>query len=198
MGIRTFLDLKRPTRRELYRNFRTVPWITDGAVRAIESFLIQERGGEADALECGSGASTVWTATRVKHLVSLEHDKQWASVVRRKLSEQKISVDYRLIKRPYFYEIETFGLGAFDYVLVDGRDRVECARRARRTVKPGGVLVLDNSERIGSQDSPGRYYEIPDLLKGWDRTDHVQEGPDQVGWIAPHPHVTSIWRRPPA
>ena len=36
---------------------------------------------------------------------------------------------------------------SLDLVVVDGRARVECARRAMPKVKPGGLLLLDDTSR---------------------------------------------------
>ena len=86
--------------------------------------------------------------------------------------------------REYCYAIDRAGCADFDLVLVDGRARLGCLHRARERVRPGGVVVLDNSERAA--------YETAGVVLG-------------VGWAAerlsgPAPYgagvmSTTIWRR---
>jgi predicted O-methyltransferase YrrM len=49
--------------------------------------------------------------------------------------------------RSYAQAIDTFPDQSFDLVVVDGRARPSCILHAREKVKPGGVLLLDQSER---------------------------------------------------
>lgn len=51
---------------------------------------------------------------------------------------------------------------SFDFVCVDGRARVECAINALDRLKPGGVLILDNSERA-------KYRSLFAVLAAWPR-----------------------------
>jgi hypothetical protein len=72
---------------------------------------------------------------------------------------------------------------SLDLVIVDGRARVECVRRAIGKVKPGGMLLLDDSDR-------DRYRPAVALLARWER--HIFSG---IKPGAPLPAQTSIWRR---
>lgn len=47
----------------------------------------------------------------------------------------------------YARTIDTYPADYFDVVLVDGRARPSCIRQALPHVKPGGLLVVDNTER---------------------------------------------------
>jgi hypothetical protein len=49
--------------------------------------------------------------------------------------------------RNYAQAIDAFPDGYFDVVIVDGRARPSCILHARSKVRPGGVLILDQSER---------------------------------------------------
>ncbi len=53
---------------------------------------------------------------------------------------------------------------SFDFVLIDGRARVECALNAFSRIKPGGALILDNSEWE-------KYRPIFDAAPDWRRLD---------------------------
>lgn len=64
----------------------------------------------------------------------------------------------------YFDHILGYPDEHFDAVLVDGRARVECALNAMDKIKPGGILVLDNSEWE-------KYAPISRAMADWSRRD---------------------------
>jgi predicted O-methyltransferase YrrM len=47
----------------------------------------------------------------------------------------------------YVKQIDEFPDEYFDIILIDGRARPSCIKRSVSKVKPGGLLILDNSER---------------------------------------------------
>jgi len=49
--------------------------------------------------------------------------------------------------RDYVSRIDTFADDFFDLVMIDGRARPSCLRHALPKLRPGGLLVWDNSER---------------------------------------------------
>jgi hypothetical protein len=86
--------------------------------------------------------------------------------------------------RDYVTRIDDYGL--FDLVVVDGRARNDCIKYGAGHVKPGGMLVLDNSDRA-------RYQDGTDILaaRGWPREDFFGAGPYNA-WF----WMTSVWTRP--
>jgi predicted O-methyltransferase YrrM len=188
MGLRKMLGIRKPKR---FTGFRPVPWITDGALSELETFL--DARTAVKALEFGAGASTLWLASRT-NLISIEHDSEWHARVAEELSARGLLVDLRLIDRPYFPMLEALQDGAFDLILIDGRDRVECLRRAKRLLATGGLLLIDNTERVGTPDKPGRYFEMLELLKDWQCQEFWQHGPDRTGWSPRKPWCTTIYR----
>jgi len=86
----------------------------------------------------------------------------------------------------YARTIEPYADASLDIVLVDGRARPSCLALAVPKVRPGGVLVLDDSERERYQ----RAIADP-RLSSWERTDYSGPSPYQ------RPFATStVWRRP--
>lgn len=172
-------------------DIRPVPWLVDEAVTWLEREV--SCGSIKSVLEFGSGASTVWLAPRVKTLVSVEHTQEWYSKVVDTIGANQ-KVDCRLRPRPYNTVCaEELPTRQFDLVIVDGKDRVECAQSSHTLVRPGGWLMLDNSDFNTPWSRP-----IFDLLNTWKHTTWVQEGPDQVGYIAPNgiEWETTIFRKP--
>ena len=148
------------------------PWIAAGAIDFCAAHLHQQM----EALEWGSGRSTLWWARHVKHLVSVEQDEMWHSIISQKLSDQAIAnVDYRFVQvdpnitggprqvfdvlPPYVAVIEQFPPQSLDFVVVDGHYRVACIRAAIPRLKAGGLLLIDNFNWL-----PPEKWEIPD---GW-------------------------------
>lgn len=176
---------------------RSLPWITDGAIDAIEQFITDRRreGRLVTALEFGAGASTIWLANRVDSLISFEHDEGWHSAIAKRVEQDGLeNVVVRRYPRPYYQHIDALPDMTFDIILVDGRDRVECIRRAVRKLATHGLMVLDNSERLGTRDAPGAYFAVIDILPAWEREDYIQLGPDRTGWVSPHRWMTTVWR----
>ena len=148
--------------------------------------------------EYGGGGSTLWLADRGAVVTVAEHDGPW----HRQLADSlpcSVSLLFlppettgtvTSVAAPGFFDAYTAAIdsepdGSLDLVIVDGRARVECARRAMPKVRPGGLLLLDDTDRA-------RYRPAVDRLSGWER--HVFTGlkPGQR-W----PAQTSVWRRPP-
>lgn len=135
------------------RRNRDLPWLTESANRFLETYLLPSDLG----LEFGSGRSTLWLASRVDRLVSVEHDKDWHRQIAQALAKNRCKVDYRYLAGDVNDMVvmdaaicsitEGLPAGRFDFVLVDGVCRDLCAREALRLLRPGGVLVIDNVNR---------------------------------------------------
>lgn len=147
--------------------WRTVPWF---AV-ALNQFLERTVTREMDILEVGAGASTVWLATRVRSVRSYEHDNRWCAVVQSKLREAGLK-NCELVYDPNYPNI---GIGEktkeFDMIIIDGRGRVKSIVTTYRLLKPGGYLILDDSQRT-------RYAEGKTFLDSldWERIELKIEG----------------------
>ena len=103
-------------------------------------------------MEFGSGRSTAWFARRLGHLTSIEHDPVWFEIVRKKLADAGLRVDYRLevdgsTERPdsaYVRVARSAAPASLDFALVDGAARDHCALALVDKLRPGGILVVDN------------------------------------------------------
>jgi predicted O-methyltransferase YrrM len=125
------------------------PWLTPQAVRFLEGRLAPTHS----AFEWGAGRSTLWTAHRVQSIFSVEHDPAWYAKVqseaRRKHLDNvhlKFCPDGQTAPRGIAYSAAILEAAhEFDFVLVDGLYRDQCALAALTRLKPQGVLVLDNA-----------------------------------------------------
>lgn len=166
---------------------RTEPLITEGAIRFLERWLQPH----FSVLEFGAGASTLYFARKLTRgrLVSLEHAPWWAQAVSEQLESSSCAscaAQCHLARRPYNRSSHVLDgtPPGYDLVFIDGRDRVACARTACHLIRPGGVLMLDNSERP-------KYHPILSLMHGFRRVDAWQRGPDAFGFF---PRRAGEWR----
>lgn len=162
--LRTLLALHRPEDLILL----DVPWWTYQARDRVEAFLAA-RDGQAQVLEFGSGASTVWLARRASSVHAVEHDEFWAGRVQAMLDGMTGLRSRPLLHVPAVMRSEhprvasgapsgrgldfseyvdlPAALGTrFDLVLVDGRAREESLLRALALLSPGGLALLDDSQ----------------------------------------------------
>jgi predicted O-methyltransferase YrrM len=112
-------------------------------VGILENWLMPDDRG----FEWGSGRSTLWFAERVGSLVSVEHDPKWHRWVNEELNVKGLkNVEYRLCEDEFKYAkvASEYPSESFDFCLVDGLARDECALAAISLVKPGGIVVIDN------------------------------------------------------
>jgi hypothetical protein len=66
----------------------------------------------------------------------------------------------------------------FDFILIDGRARVACSIQAIPKLKPGGIFVLDNSERE-------KYAPVHQLLAAWPSVNTTTGLTDTTFWFKP-------------
>ena len=159
-----------------------MPWWTLSAIDAVERW-IAARNGDVRAFEYGSGASTVWLARRCTDVVTVEHDAGFANYVapllardniRLKLVEpaQNVSAPVAGSGRHGFEHadfaayVDTIADGTlYDLVIIDGRARVACLKRAQEFLGPGGLIVFDNSDRRRYRDALSRVRAV--RYRGW-------------------------------
>lgn len=78
----------------------------------------------------------------------------------------------------YFSFAKTFPDNSLDFILIDGRARVECALNAIPKLKKDGMFVLDNSDR-------NRYKPIFHVLKNWPQITTTTGLFDTTIWFKP-------------
>ena len=126
-------------------NGAPIPWITYPAL----DFLAARVDPSWAVFEYGTGNSTLWWGARVARLVSCEHDKEWYAAFGARVTMTNTTYLLRRAKgdsTAYAEEIAHYP-GEFDVLVIDGRDRVNCIRQGIQALKPGGVVIWDNSDR---------------------------------------------------
>lgn len=170
--------------------------------------------GMERGIEWGAGRSTIWLASRLSSLVTIEEDPAWYEKVKSDLGASGATkvqlvlapakdVDHdddseagRERRAKYVNAGGLAAEGTIDFALVDGCLRVDCCLRAIELLAPGGILALDDSQRylpIGSPSAKAldsasaarSWAEFANRVAGWEST-HLTDGVSTF----------SVWRRP--
>lgn len=176
-------------------NDKTIPWIPIKAKLWLDKILKPNM----ILYEFGSGTSTLYFATKVKKIISIEHDKNWYNNIKGKFIQEQINnCDYILIEpenitdknsktidpkhtsdlknyelfhfRKYIESINKYPDKHFDLIFIDGRVRIACIQNSIRKIKPGGYLVLDNSDEK-------KYKLTQKILKNYKKLDFFDIAP---------------------
>lgn len=164
------------------KNGDALPWYTYAAI----DFLGDRINGGMAVFEYGSGNSTIWWATRVSRVVSCEHDEQWFAKVKLKLPDNVTYRHINLAPQGDYSDAILQHDKEFDVIVIDGRDRVSCAKNSLCALNDGGVIIWDNSDRDEYQAG---YEFLSD--NGFKRLNFSGFGPiNTYGWC------TSVFYRP--
>jgi predicted O-methyltransferase YrrM len=134
-----------------------LPWISYAAIDFLSGFVRPEM----TVFEYGSGGSTLYFARRCASVISIEDNADWFRRVRERLVQQQIhNVDLQC--RPFDFHsaigfenseyLNAIPNQKFDIILVDGTEqqiqvRPTCFAYAANFVRPGGVIIVDDSWR---------------------------------------------------
>ena len=125
---------------------RPLPWLCYPVIE----FLSGRLRADMSVFEYGCGNSTLWWAARVREVISCEHDPAWYERMRPRIPPNVTLRQVDLDGGAYARTVSEYP-GRFDIVMLDGRDRVNCAIHAVGALKPGGVILWDNSDRAEYQ-----------------------------------------------
>ncbi len=156
-----------------------IPWISYPALE----FLKTRVRPEMSVFEFGSGNSTLWWARRVAKVLSCEADKNWHAAVQRRAPA---NVELVRADEEDYPGVAARSPAAFDVVVIDGGDRLLCAKSAVLALNPRGVILWDDTDRPEYQ--PGFEFLAQ---SGFGQIEFVGSGP-----IINLTKATSIFYRP--
>jgi hypothetical protein len=170
-------------------NTRT-PWWPRAVINRVRHLLPPNPA----VFEYGGGGSTLWLEDRGATTTTVEHDTEWARHLKTRKGPRTTLLHVPPASSGHlasdsaegFFDdyVAAVGTGPYDLVIVDGRCRVACVVASMGSVRSGGLLLLDDSDRP-------KYARAHDLLDGWP-AEHIRGlkmGARQVC-------QTSLWRRP--
>lgn len=168
----------RATRQAADRNGTPIPWFTYPAI----AFLEGRVKPDWRVLEYGAGAGTLWWNARSASITAVEHDPSWAKMVARKCAANVLVVEGDSAEH---YLEPAIGSGFYEAVIVDGLFREECLEAAPALLAPGGIVILDDSQREEYQPSINSLREFGFRVLSF-------HGPQPV---SKHPGCTTIFYR---
>ena len=118
-----------------------VPWFTI----AFNYFLEERLKTEMSIFEYGSGNSTIYLSQKVTKINSLEHNAGWYEKMS-SLLPPNVNYYLKTIEDGYANYINDLGEN-YDVIIIDGRERVACAKNAVYRLNDDGVIIWDNSLR---------------------------------------------------
>ncbi len=123
------------------KNGDPIPWYTYPAIEYIKQLDFSDKV----VFEYGCGNSTLYWSSVAQHVVSVEDDPAWYERMANVIN-QNTEIHLATTKVAYVSEILQHDL--FDVIVVDGSHRYSCAQLAVTRLKPGGMIILDNSDRF--------------------------------------------------
>jgi len=129
-----------------------VPFIVLDAIKYLDGLV---RPG-IRVLELGGGNSSLWFLEKGVKLVTYEHNVEWAQIILKevhsnpeKYNENRFNLNV-MQGADTITDLKRLENEYFDIVLVDSMNdftrRNDCIRAALKKLKPGGWLILDNSD----------------------------------------------------
>ena len=132
-----------------------LPWMTYPFIK----FIAEKLQPSHNIFEFGSGSSTLFFAPRVQKVVALESNKKWREIMQ--IKQQNLgykNIEIVLMEDALQnQEYEKFASRQkksseisqekFDFIIIDSLKRFACAQNSITALKPGGAIILDDSER---------------------------------------------------
>lgn len=142
------------------RDGHPIPWYTYPAIE----YLAQFDYGAKKIFEFGCGNSSLFWAARAAEVVSIEDNPNWFEKWQREFSAANLDVRWR--DEGEIYENAIFeDSQKYDVIIVDGKRRAQCAAAAVKALAPGGMIILDDSDRINTSEE---YIQAVAALKNAD------------------------------
>lgn len=144
------------------------PWL----MPAVIEWLARTVRPTDTVLETGAGGSTVFFCARAAHTICYEHTSEWAA----KISASNLTMRHWPSYPTAGLQPET--LPPIDLAFIDGRGRVRSVLDVLPHIKPGGWLVLDDSDRPRYAEAHRAAGAVCHIKITW----HDNEGNETTAW----------------
>lgn len=116
-----------------------LPWMTYPALAWLDHLDLKD----CRIFEYGAGWGTLHWARRAREIASVELREAWVHELRTSLPSNVTL--HGPVEGDAYTECARSG-GPWDVVIIDGSQRLECAKVAVDVLAPGGFIVLDNAD----------------------------------------------------
>lgn len=127
---------------------RPIPWLTYSFLDFLEGRLDKEMS----LFEYGSGNSTLFFSRILKRVDSVEHDTDWFHKIQSVVPEN-VTLQHRSLGSVDYENAILDQNHVYDMIIIDGRKRNACVKSSIERIKPEGVIILDDSERVEHAES---------------------------------------------
>lgn len=136
------------------KNGNPLPWYTYPAIEYLRQFDYRNK----KIFEFGCGYSCAFWAERAQEVVAVENDKTW-------FERWKAEFDYpnlNIMLKDDNSDYENALNSDYDVIVIDGKRRSWCARKAYQHLNDKGFIIVDDSDRVNNSAD---YQEMIDILK---------------------------------
>ena len=116
------------------------------------AFLEQRLKSDMRLFEYGSGYSTLFYARYVHHVVTVESDREWYEKINKEKPDNVVLLWMTFEKDGDYCRAVRQSDELFDVIVIDGPDRVRCAKHAVGSLSPKGIIIIVDSEREGYRE----------------------------------------------
>jgi hypothetical protein len=151
---------------------KPLPWYTYPAI----DFLRQKDMADKSVLEFGAGQSTLWWAERAKSIVSFESNRSWYCHL---LGQVPAKVRFLWTDGSASNMQSEISESKFDVIIVDGVNRLICAKMSISFLNESGAVIVDNSDCYWGPDGE---YPIIEFFRtnGFSRVDFYGHAPGVI------------------
>ena len=134
-----------------------IPWYTYPAIEYLSQFDYSNK----EIFEYGCGYSSMFWANRAKKVISIEDNLTWFEKWQKEFTHPQLEIRWRDEGEIYENAILEDDK-KYDVIVVDGKRRAECAKMAVEGLAAGGIIILDDSDRINTSQE---YVKAIDVLQ---------------------------------
>ena len=127
------------------KNGNPIPWYTYPAIEYLSQFDYSQKS----IFEYGCGYSSMFWANRAKKVVSIEDKTDWFERWQKEFQKENLDIRWRDEGEGYYNAIFEDN-EKYDVIIVDGKRRADCAKCAIKQLNNGGIIILDDSDRINT------------------------------------------------
>ena len=127
------------------RDGNPIPWYTYPAIEYLSQFDYSQK----EIFEFGCGNSSLFWANRAQFVTSIEDNTVWYEKWKKEFHKDNLDIRWRDEGEDYYNAVFE-DKKKYDVIIIDGKRRADCAQTAIKALNFGGLIILDDSDRINT------------------------------------------------